>query len=104
MQLNGRLWRTYLKPASAIVQEVYTNSKEGIYNSSRSCVLSCISLFFLLQQGLLEEVAMTAPCPALSKPEYLARTAYLFRQSKRPKDPTSIESELEDDALPENFL
>ena len=47
---------------------------------------------------------MTAPCPALRKPEYLARTANRFRQSKRPKDPTSIESELEDDALPENFL
>ena len=47
---------------------------------------------------------MTAPCPALRKPEYLARTANRFRQSKRPKDPKSIESELEDDALPENFL
>ncbi|KAK2567851.1 hypothetical protein P5673_007735 [Acropora cervicornis] len=58
----------------------------------------------IVQEVLLEKVSTTAPCPALSKPEYLARTANWFRRSKRPKDPTSIESELEDDALPENFL
>ena len=67
------------------MQEVYTTSKKGIYNWSSNCILSCISLFFLLQQILLEEVSMTAPCPALRKPEYLARTANRFRQSKRPK-------------------
>ncbi|XP_044163204.1 uncharacterized protein LOC122947722 isoform X2 [Acropora millepora] len=54
-------------------------------------------------QVLLEEMS-TAPCPAMSKPVHLARAANRLRQSNRPADPTSIDFDLREDVLPENFL
>ena len=44
------------------------------------------------------------PCPALTKPAYIARAANRLRQNKRPADPTTIDFDLREDALPENFM
>ena len=44
------------------------------------------------------------PCPALTKPAYIARAANRLRQNKHPADPTTIDFDLREDALPENFM
>ena len=45
-----------------------------------------------------------APCPALSRPSHLARAANRVRQQLRPKEPTSLEFDLEEDHIPDDFL
>ena len=44
------------------------------------------------------------PCPALPKPEFLARTANRLRQSQRPKDPVTLNFELQEEHIPTGFL
>lgn len=51
----------------------------------------------------MEELT-TEPMPALPNPSYIARAANRLRKSSRPKDPTDLEFELNEECLPENFL
>ena len=44
------------------------------------------------------------PCPALTKPAYMARAANRPRQNKRPADPTTIDFDLREYVFPENFM
>lgn len=44
------------------------------------------------------------PCPALSKPDHLARAANRVRQNTRPQDPLDLEFELCQERLPDAFL
>ena len=44
------------------------------------------------------------PCPILTKSAYIARAANRLRQNKRPADPTTIDFDLREDALRENFM
>ncbi len=46
----------------------------------------------------------TEPLPALRNPEYLARAANRHRQKKRPAEPTSLDFDLSEDHIPEDFL
>ena len=52
---------------------------------------------------LLRELT-DAPCPALPRPEQLARIANRFRQKLRPADPTDLDFELQLEHVPDNFL
>ena len=51
----------------------------------------------------MEELT-TEPIAALPNPSYIARAANRLRKSSRPKDPTDLEFELNEECLPENFL
>ena len=51
----------------------------------------------------MEELT-TEPIAALPNPRYIARAANRLRKSSRPKDPTDLEFELNEESLPENFL
>ena len=51
----------------------------------------------------MEELT-TEPIAALPNPSYIARAANRLRRSSRPKDPTDLEFELNEECLPENFL
>ena len=84
-------------PAPAIVHEV---KRHCIFHYINIAITNMVSYFL---QVLLEEMS-TAPCPAMSKPVHLARAANRWRQSNRPADPTSIDFDLREDVLPENFL
>ena len=44
-----------------------------------------------------------APCPALPKPEYLARAANRQRQILRPEDPKDLNFELIEECIPQGF-
>ena len=46
----------------------------------------------------------TEPLPALKNLEYLARAANCHRQKKRPQEPTSLDFDLSEDHIPEDFL
>ena len=85
------------KPAPAIVHEV---KRHCIFHYINIAITNMVSYFL---QVLLEEMS-TAPCPAMSKPVHLARAANRLRQSNRPADLTSIDFDLREDVLPENFL
>ena len=43
-------------------------------------------------------------CPALAKPDHLARAANRLRQSTRPRDPLDLEFDLNHDYVPDGFL
>ena len=45
-----------------------------------------------------------APCPALPKPEYIARTANRLRQSLRPENPKDMNFELVEECVPAGFF
>ena len=45
-----------------------------------------------------------APCPALPKPEYIARTANRLRQSLRPLNPKDMNFELVEECIPTGFF
>ena len=45
-----------------------------------------------------------ARCPALPKPEHIARAANCLRQKVRPEDPKDLDLELVEDCLPEGFF
>lgn len=45
-----------------------------------------------------------ASCPALPKLMHLARAANCLRQSLHPEDPVDLESELEEEHIPSDFL
>lgn len=57
----------------------------------------------IVEDVLLEELT-DAACPALPKPEYIARAANRLCQKLRPKDPTTLDFEIEDDHIPDGFL
>ena len=44
-----------------------------------------------------------APCPALPKPEYIARAANRRRQSLRPEDPKDLNFEPIEECIPQGF-
>ena len=52
---------------------------------------------------LLEELP-DAPCPSLTKPDYIARAANRLRQRLRPIDPTDLDFELDDNHIPDGFF
>lgn len=52
---------------------------------------------------LLNEVG-DEPCPALSKPDHLARAANRVRQSTRPQDPLDLDFQLCQEHVPDGFL
>ena len=58
-----------------------------------------LSLFLL--KVLLEE--LNAPCPALPKPENIARAANRLRQQLRPEDPRDLNFIVDEDAFPAGF-
>ena len=51
----------------------------------------------------LEELG-DALCPSLPKPQFLARAANRLRQRQRPKDPTDLAFDIENDHIPAEFL
>lgn len=55
-------------------------------------------------QDVLRVELGQAPCPTLSKPTVLARTANHTRQKLRPQDPVDLEFQLSDDHIPEGYL
>ena len=57
------------------------------------------SFFF---QVLLNE--LNAGCPALSKPEHMARAANRLRQRLRPEDPKDLDFEIMEDCIPQGFF
>ena len=57
----------------------------------------------IVNEILLQELT-DAPCPALPRPEHLARIANHFRQKLRPTDPTDLDFELELEHIPDNFF
>ena len=52
---------------------------------------------------LLEKLT-DAPCPALPKPEFIARQANWLRQRLWPKEPTELDFSLEENHLPDAFV
>lgn len=60
--------------------------------------LSCMFL-----QVMLNEIS-DEPCPALSKPDHLARAANRVRQNTCLRDPLDLEFEICQDHLPDAFL
>ncbi|XP_068689620.1 uncharacterized protein [Montipora foliosa] len=79
-------------------------------NYCRATVKETDGDFVAGQQGhnhqaevFLEELT-PAPCPALSKPENLARAANRLRQRLRPADPTDLDFELDEENVPADFL
>lgn len=58
---------------------------------------------FFGYQVLLNEVG-DEPCPALSKPDHLARAANRVRQSTRPQDPLDLDFQLCQEHVPDGFL
>ena len=54
-------------------------------------------------QVLLEQLK-DAPCPGLPKPQHIARQANRMRQRLRPKEPTTLDFDLEENHLPDEFL
>ena len=67
--------------------------------------VSDIDIFFpfLFLKVYLEEVN-EGPCPALPKPDLLARQANRLRQRMRPAEPTDLDFHLEEDHIPADFL
>ena len=57
--------------------------------------------FLFLWKVLVEE--FNAPCPALPKPENIARAANRLRQQLRPEDPRDLNFSVEEDAFPAGF-
>ena len=53
-------------------------------------------------QVLLDELT-EAQCPALPKPEYIARAANRLHQSLRPEDPKDLNFELIEECIPQGF-
>ena len=57
----------------------------------------------IVEEVLLEDLN-DAPCPWLPRPEYIARVANRHRQKLRPKDPTDLHFQLDEDHIPDGFL
>ncbi|XP_035670971.1 uncharacterized protein LOC118412295 [Branchiostoma floridae] len=57
----------------------------------------------IVNDVLLEELG-DGPCPALSKPEHLARAANRRRQKLRPDEPKDLNFEVDEDFVPPSFL
>lgn len=57
----------------------------------------------IVEEVLLEDLH-DAPCPCLPRPEYIARVANRHRQKLRPKDPTDLSFQLDEDHIPDGFL
>ena len=56
----------------------------------------------MLEEGI---ATRTEPLPALKNPEFLARAANRYRrQKKRPVEPKSLDFDINEDHIPENFL
>ena len=47
---------------------------------------------------------LNAGCPALSKPEHIARAANRLRQRLRPEDPKDLDFEIMEDCIPQGFF
>ena len=47
---------------------------------------------------------LNAGCPALSKPEHMARAANRLRQRLRPEDPKDLDFEIMEDCIPQGFF
>ena len=59
--------------------------------------------FLLFDQVLLHELG-DEPCPALPKPDHLARAANRVQQSTRPRDPLDLDFDLCHEHIPDGFL
>ena len=55
----------------------------------------------MLEEGI---ATRTEPLRALKNPEFLARAANRYRQKKRPVEPKSLEFDINEDHIPEDFL
>ncbi|CAH3180988.1 unnamed protein product, partial [Porites lobata] len=56
----------------------------------------------IVEEVLLNE--LNAGCPALSKPEHMARAANRLRQRLRPEDPKDLDFEIMEDCIPQGFF
>lgn len=56
-----------------------------------------------MEEVLLEDLK-DVPYLCLPKPEYIARVANRHQQRLRPKDPTDLDFDLEEDHIPDGFL
>ena len=57
----------------------------------------------IVEEVLLEDME-DVPCPCLPRPEYIARAANRHRQRLRPKEPTDLNFDLDEENIPEGFL
>ena len=55
----------------------------------------------MLEDGI---ATRTEPLPALENPEFLARAANRYRQKKQPVQPKSLDFDINEDHIPEDFL
>lgn len=58
----------------------------------------------LVKEAMRQHVSSEEPCPALPQPAALARAANRQRQKTRPIHPTSLDFELNEDAIPDDYL
>ena len=62
----------------------------------------CVSITFCGDYYILRR--NNEPCPALSKPDHLARATNRVRQSTQPQDPLDLDFELCQEHVPDGFL
>ncbi|XP_073235751.1 uncharacterized protein [Porites lutea] len=69
-------------------------------------ITTLLSIFYIHSNNrivLLNELG-DEPCPALPKPDHLARAANRVRQSTRPRDPSDLDFDLSHEHIPDSFL
>ena len=79
--------------AAKILKEVKKRALDDVFRTASAIV----------DEVLMEQID-AAPCPAVSNPANIARAANRLRQQSRPKDPTTLDFELQEDNIPDGFL
>ena len=87
------------KPAILEATKVVVRSKnEGENDIFKSATL-------IVEDAIIEEVDMEAPCPALSDPSLVARRVNRHRSKMRPEEPTSLDNfDIDVDFIGEDFF
>ena len=78
---------------------VFTVSSEKTYLQLMVWINKNLFMFKVLLEKLTD-----APCPALPKPEFIARQANWLRQRLWAKEPTELDFSLEENHLPDAFV
>ena len=80
--------------AAKVAAQVRTEAMRDVFKSAAVVV----------QEVLLDELQEGVPCPALSKPQNLARAANRHRQTMRPCEPRDLNFVVDMDHMPPSFL
>lgn len=67
-------------------------------------IFMCYTFWILCFKVLKEHLDTNAPCPALPKPNHIARSVNRHREQLTPDDHKALEFELHMESIPENFL